>query len=159
MHTQQKKKRNLRGSFNLSCSGWGRWILCTNRGGGGAESCAQTAEEIKNYWNACLRGKGNKFVVILTAPFCRPLPMSNDVEMTSYWRWCDVATSQQRQYDLCACWAVNHNRSQPFFLFQILASSQVLMSEYLHLQKNRILSDICIVFNAEKSWLQVMGIM
>ena len=53
-------------------------------GGGGAESCAQTAEEIKNYRNACLRGKGNKFVVILTAPFCRPLPMSNDVEMTSY---------------------------------------------------------------------------
>ena len=53
-------------------------------GGGGAESCAQTAEEIKNYWNACLRGKGHKFVVILTAPFCRPLPMSNDVEMTSY---------------------------------------------------------------------------
>ena len=59
---------------------------CAQTGRGGAESCAQTAEEIKNYWNACLRGEGHKFVVIhvLTAPFCRPLPMSNDVEMTSY---------------------------------------------------------------------------
>ena len=67
---------HVRGGVAESCA--------QTEGGGGAESYAQTAEEIKNYWNACLRGKGNKFVVILTAPFCRPHPMSNDVEMTSY---------------------------------------------------------------------------
>ena len=68
---------HVRGGVAESCAQ-------TEGRGGGAESYAQTAEEIKNYWNACLRGKGNKFVVILTAPFCRPHPMSNDVEMTSY---------------------------------------------------------------------------
>ena len=70
---------HVRGGVAESCAQTGG-----GGGGGGAESCAQTAEEIKNYWNACLRGKGHELVVILTAPFCRPLPMSNDVEMTSY---------------------------------------------------------------------------